>query len=1076
MKTSRKIISDKKKISRKKYNSKFKNKNKNTNKRKKSVFRGGANNNPSSNNNSLSPSIKYSIKNHQSQNTGLLEYIFVKENYVKYLTKYHPPFKGITVQSIPDHNGRKLIVYNNKSFRKYVFINGNIYYVYPNTSNPEEPIIYCVFECTNQSITIDTDINLEHTIVITPLELSVDTMQMAINTGSLQIIESSRKEKNERDKSYKYDNPDNTIYLGFVNFPSLVINKVSHSYKSSRKHAMWVNIYEDEETFNHNLKQPYIYDFNIHYQDKLSKKGKYEEITFSNNADYFNEMKNKIKSKMVEMQPNSSDKLKLELEDLFKRVLFGRFVKKEDNTIIQQMDGLEWLMRNTLWLEDYLALTNSFKSHKHNVTTKQKLFDTPKFKEFKDNDALYDCDFTGLDMKYIIIDEFVNTKENGGDGETYVICGYPDKRMKEIILNFWQHPIMKEELDKVHKEQYDNFYEWFSQLFNEFVKHSEKLNLTNINDELYKLYFRPRKIWFYNEINKRYEEMFKNANTKNELKEFKYKEFQTHFENNCKLYFNDIAQQYLNTIISSIKYVFLIFKQNANMSLTPALFNIKELEEKHIPILERINKFIRNEIPIIFDIKQINKRQHTNENIEKSYNQKNTYIPHITGNFIIDNEYKLFYTHCTYGEFFVIKTEYLHTMSNLGHKAHTYANRITIEEIIYSCSLNNIFWKNHKINYDIREYKLIQLKKNNKIVNIKNRSDILFEELTKYYEKEKKIETEKELDIILDLQLFKESKILLMYRNSDNHFIFIYLYDNKFYKLILQPNLKDCLDDIVHILHTKLLIFNNMNKVFKIIFNNELDNDYMKNMFAYNPSTLINIKSPISNIKPSVIDITLYYNTDMKMIKDNSHIHLLMPQLYGSYSPIYTKNINDSLLKTRSEEYEIYKKNNNYKHKNLEDCKEIRLFLPDYKTELQNKELIMNCAYMNVDDCGYNFWEFLNIKENKLIVFIVPYKESKNTPYLGNYYYLDNSHIKMLIAFKTKYYNNNNNCFIMLSRSLSNNTLHFHIIKKDEYKVKWRSSELGLSMLRSININKIINNINTFSLYYKNIDYLIIGV
>ena len=131
---------------------------------------------------------------------------------------------------------------------------------------------------------------------------------------------------------------------------------------------------------------------------------------------------------------------------------------------------------------------------------------------------------------------------------------------------------------------------------------------------------------------------------------------------------------------------------------------------------------------------------------------------------------------------------------------------------------------------------------------------------------------------------------------------------------------------------------------------------------------------------------------------------------------------------------------------------------------------------INVDDCGYNFWEFLNIKENKLIVFVVPYKESKNTPYLGNYYYLDNSHIKMLIAFKNKYYNNNNNCFIMLSRSLANNTLHFHIIKKDEYKVKWRSSELGLSMLRSININKIINNLNTFSLYYKNIDYLIIGV
>ena len=148
--------------------------------------------------------------------------------------------------------------------------------------------------------------------------------------------------------------------------------------------------------------------------------------------------------------------------------------------------------------------------------------------------------------------------------------------------------------------------------------------------------------------------------------------------------------------------------------LTPALFNIKELEQKHIPILEKINKLIRNEIPIIFDIKQINNGPNEQQIIAKSYNKKNTYIPTITDNFIIDNEYKLFYTHSTYGEFFVIKTEYLHTMSNLGHKAHTYKNLITLEEIIYSCSLTNIFWKNHKINYDVREYKLIQSNTNNK--------------------------------------------------------------------------------------------------------------------------------------------------------------------------------------------------------------------------------------------------------------------------------------------------------------------------------------------------------------------------
>ena len=109
MKTIRKIISLKKKLSRKKYNSILKNKSKikNKNKKKKSIFRGGANISLSPSPSPI-PTIKYSVKKHE--NTGLLEYIFVKEN----SKKYSPPYKETT-----DHIGTKLIIYNNKSFRKY---------------------------------------------------------------------------------------------------------------------------------------------------------------------------------------------------------------------------------------------------------------------------------------------------------------------------------------------------------------------------------------------------------------------------------------------------------------------------------------------------------------------------------------------------------------------------------------------------------------------------------------------------------------------------------------------------------------------------------------------------------------------------------------------------------------------------------------------------------------------------------------------------------------------------------------------------------------------------------------------
>jgi hypothetical protein len=1003
---------------------------------------------------------------------------------------------------------------------------------------------YRVYAPTNQAISIEYKVvstnepkykEIGKLFDITPLELSVDIMQLAINTGKIEI--SSDTQGNS--------------YLGFIDFPSLVIKDkpagTSFSF-TSRTYANWISVYEeqfeesdtkfdlikthDERHIDKNTLEKEIKiliekirileemklirtntdPIKIEESKKLLEKLKSDLVNIAlvnemSNEELFVMKQNEMRTLLDKDSFDEEQKAKIEEQVKYRayvRIEDDKEDDKEDDTDVSSntstnkastieptttelsnepsttklstnepyiiSEDISWVMQNALWLEKYLELGGkSIENLEKNYIL---------------NSTKYECDLSGLSQQYIIVDEFVNNEE-GGDNESYVICGYPDKKMKAIILNFWQNETMKAELDKVHQEQKDNFYEWFSKLFNDYIEkvETEKIHFDSSNkvllNELYKLYFKPRKNWFYNEINKRYKDMFPTANKNNKSKENKdnnYVKFTTDFEKNCKEYFNDISQQYLNTIISYINYVFLVFKKNEDMSLTPAFFSIKELEKKHIPILERINKFIRNQIPIIFDIKQI-KHIDTNprlETIQKSYNEKDTYIQE-KPTFVSDNEYKLFYTHYTYGEVFLIRTEYLHTMSNLGHKAHTYANRITIEEIIYSCSLKKRFWKNHKINYDIREYRL--LKKYNKKLKKKNRSDILLEEIEKIEKIEKSLQTETKTKTEKDKQTFVniniESKIILMYKNSSNQFIFIYLYNNKIYKLILQPNLKDCIDDIIQYYNNKT--FNiNISKLFKIMFNNELDNDYIKNMFAYNPSTLINIKSPISTIHTDKIDVTLYYNTNMKTINDKQIF--LMPQLYGSYSPIYTKNIDDSLLKDRTIEYENYKKEHKNEHKNLDDCKEIRLFLQEYETQLKNKELIMNCAYINVDECGYNFWEFLNIKENKLIVFIVPYEESINTPYLGNYYYLDNRHIKMLIAFKNKYYNNNNNCFIMLSRSLSNNTFHFHIIKKDEYKIKWRSSELGLSMLRSININKIINNINTFSLYYKNIDYLIIGV
>ena len=732
--------------------------------------------------------------------------------------------------------------------------------------------IFIVHEFNNQAISVETDPNLEKGLIITPLELSVDTMQLAINTGCLQISQ-------EGDNSY----------LGFVSnssisFPSLVSKEKSfYGYQSSRNNAIWTNVYEDDTTFK--IDETYTSpDVHVNYQDKSQPRIN-TDILFQNEP-YFIKMKEqiqmvikqiqiiknlmkkekekprrltrpKVNSISLSLKPNTprsninlpitntetltliesfkllNDKLfeifnednknkayfeskqknikdnldnknydelikflNLELERLYNRCIYGKNVKVEDGDEKSYLitENIGWVMQNSLWLEKYLE-------NKANITEATKAVDLNTLigEEYKCDDL------TGLDAKYIIVDEFKNDGE-GGDGLEYVICGYPDKNMKEIILSFWQDIEMKVELDKVHEEQTIKFYEWFSKLFNEFVNlesidaltktpdkfndihRQAEINTINIEknkanvNEIYKFFYKLIETQIVKYIKDRYNKTIAEPNNIFNLNENDLNFFRTNlikfnqiWETNIKTYFNDIAQQYLNIIILNIKYIFLVFKKNKNNSLQPAIFNIKELEIKYKPILERINKFIRNEIPIIFDIKQINENKKLSteySNIKKIYNNKNTYIPILTDNFISDNEYKLFYTYYSYGNIFSFKTEFVHSLSNLGHKAYKYKNNITLEEIIYSCSLlsNNYkpFWEDVKFNYDTREHIIFILKTNPKLIN---RTDILFKELNLYYNNNK----EKEKIEILSIDSLIFCKILLMYKNSNNHFIYIYV-------------------------------------------------------------------------------------------------------------------------------------------------------------------------------------------------------------------------------------------------------------------------------------------------------------
>ena len=1006
--------------------------------------------------------------------------------------------------------------------------------------NPTE--VFKVYAPTNQSISIEYNDDKKFKDIgkfyeITPLELSVDTMQLAVNTGKLEI---------STDK-------DGNSYLGFVDFPSLVITEkpsgTGFSY-SSRKNATWISVYEQEfeekdklfdliETMDGRHIEQSTFDSEIETIDvKISKLDKtiykdsvkirkLEELKPKKKGDVpmANEelfIKKQEEMRILLSEPESDEKAKLKLK-IEEQVKYRAYVKLEEdgdgsnkNVITED---ISWAMKNSLWLEEYLKIKTE-----DNSLTAQEL----KTKIGEE----YECDLSGLDEKYVIVDEFENKVENGGDGETYVICGYPERQMKEHILNFWQDEKMKIDLNKVHKEQKDNFYEWFSKLFNEFVnldsensikKTPHKLteiikqkqfntinikkNKSNLN-ELYKIFYKSIEEPIVKYIKDRYNQTIAEPNNTFNLSDvdlifFRKNliKFNKKWETNIQTYFNDIAQQYLNTIISNITYVFLVFKKNKYklQSLNIAFFNVKELEIKYKPLLERINKLIKNEIPIIFNIKQIYKDSSLNiqeTKITKLYNSKNTYIPNITDKYNYDNEYKLFYTYHTYGKLFYLNTKIFNTMENLNYKAHKYKNNITLEELIYSCSLisnnNNPFWKDVKINYDIRNYKLTILQSYRIKQNLNNRTDILFKELDKYYPKIKK---EKVKETILSLNLFKEGQILLMYRNSSSYFIFIYMSNNKFYKLILQPNLHYILDDIISELHNNIIndknniIFSMITKLFRVLYNNILNNDSIKEIFAYNPlqsKQLINPKFNDNN----KIDVTLYYECEMKKTLDTDDNHIEMPNLYQlDHSQFYIDYIDNNLYTKRQKLYESLKINI------LTDCKfNITSNEPLNNNNLQRsyeklstlinqnfkKKFNLNCVFINVDNCGYDFLEFINIEDNKLLILIFPNKKLKYS-ILGNFMSLNTSSSKMLLALKNKYYNNNYLFFMHYQLVFKNYTLHLHIIKKDYYKRPFPQMELemGSFILKALYFDKLFNFYNTKTDYYqqlnKNLNFSIIN-
>ena len=93
---------------------------------------------------------------------------------------------------------------------------------------------------------------------ITPLELNVDIMQLAINTGKISIS----------------NDMQGNSYLGFIDFPSLIITDkpagASFSFKS-REYANWITVYEEK------FEEPEKFDLIETHDKKHIDKNKLDE-------------------------------------------------------------------------------------------------------------------------------------------------------------------------------------------------------------------------------------------------------------------------------------------------------------------------------------------------------------------------------------------------------------------------------------------------------------------------------------------------------------------------------------------------------------------------------------------------------------------------------------------------------------------------------------------------------------------------------------------------------------------------------------------------------------------------------
>ena len=722
---------------------------------------------------------------------------------------------------------------------------------------------------------------------------------------------------------------------------------------------------------------------------------------------------------------------------------------------------------------------------------------------------IFTCDDLNVDHTKLIIDEITIGKSEDNTFEEFVIIGYPDKNMKPYIDLYNEHTDVFETIYQDHKA---NFMQYMAELHNSINENTGKIDLEKVKEEIHKFYDYDS---YYKYIENFYENGFsledkKNYNNENYPANAEYgikydPEFQTKFKDLQKAFYNELASKCLNKPMLKINYVFFIFKKHTDGKYVPAIFNFRELKNKHHPILLRLEYLIKTRLAEIYNI--------------------------LSGT---DTDYKLWYSHFNYGDIFHIKTEYIHTMSNIHQQAYKYKNSISLEELIYMVSIPDVDLINLRLDYQKKASEFIQGIKNLRKVlalqdeiTIRNKCYIKTPEYTELLIKE----------VSIDLKgfLHENTKILLMFTETGSIYTIIYKsgIDNNFYKIKLQPNLcsiyvkifKNLYDtknsinifeDLIkeykgfYTLNTSQLTKPNLDlskvhsikdlELYKVLEHRPINPEDYKGIMRYNPLLVRTIKQ-ISNIPvddnpiSKTISVDMFFQSPLvNEIKTKSNYNMIIPHSYfkkpfiirnSLNSQVYIEQFNIFINKIKSNTNSSIVISHYYSNNDKGNCNDDTInktLNKDFEFTLLNfnhNAIKFNRIFFNYRNCRYNFIEIC--EETKSVVWVIPlnatYDENikeinnkKNNKdeffidnslipdFLGNFLYLNKNHIYMLEMLIELFNNNKNECVINTSSIRSVQfCLHIQILKKKMYKQTFAPLEQGLRLDKFISINKIIN-------------------